>query len=174
MWKPRAWIHPTFSQVIMSHLIKHKPERFTRKKCTCTYTNTWWTCCTDKFRNAYSTHTHTHAHIQTHAHCVSAAPVARLNIVYMESYAHTKSKVPQEGTLQSPLQSAVYCDGTEAMNSKQAQEMSLSNVLYSESSQLSCAVSISLSLSLLQGNSPNSHSRVRLPSSVPAIRLYSS
>lgn len=33
----------------------------------------------------------------TQIHSVSAAPAARLNLVYMESYAHKKSKVPYEG-----------------------------------------------------------------------------
>lgn len=36
-----------------------------------------------------------------------------------------------KGIQQTALQRAVYCVGTEEMNSKQAREMSLSNVLYS-------------------------------------------
>lgn len=50
-----------------------------------------------------------------------------------------------KGIQPTTLRSAVYCVGTEEMNSEQAQEMSLSNVLYSESSLLSPAPSISLS-----------------------------
>lgn len=57
--------------------------------------------------------------------------VAMLELVCMESYAHKKSKVPQEGILQTALQSGVYCVRTEEMNSKQAHKMSLSNAVYS-------------------------------------------
>lgn len=50
--------------------------------------------------------------------------------------------------IQRTVESAVYCVGTEEMNSVLSQETSLSNVLYWKISLLSHALRISLSLSL--------------------------
>lgn len=83
-------------------------------------------------------------HTHTYTQGVSAAPVAGLKFIWRAMHIRNP-RFRMKGIQPTTLRSAVYCVGTEEMNSEQAQEMSLSNVLFFESSLLSPALSISLS-----------------------------